>query len=139
MKRLSIATAILLATPIAVAADPPRGSAGLTRLDYSVANTGALPLSCDSKLAHWFSDHLVAVAPGQAGGFTLWSDAATGAVYRLNAGGDRMPVERIWCGQQADSWASRQEIDLPRLKGEAARAASLSCAAQGATTRCTPR
>lgn len=140
MRAPAIATAILLLAQAAHAeSDHRKGTEGLTRLDYRVVNAGEVPLSCDVKLAHWYSDHLTTIAPGASGAFALWSDRENGAVYLMNAAGDRMPVERLWCGGAGDSWASRHEIDLPRRAGAAAVGAELSCAGSADKVRCAPR
>lgn len=141
MKTLVLATAIYAVAAFAAIAesDHRKGTAGLTRLDYSVANGGQTAMSCDVKLAHWYSDHLATVPAGETAGFTLWSDAQNGAVYRVNAAGDRMPVEQLWCGLDGKSWETRAEIALPRLGGQTAAAAALRCEATAGQTRCDAR
>lgn len=141
MKTLVLATIIYAATVFAATAesDHRKGTDGLTQLDFSVENGGQATVSCDVKLAHWYSDHLTTIAPGKTEGFTLWSDAKNGAVYMMNATQDRMPVERLWCGLEGKSWDTRHEIDLPRLGGQTATAAALRCTANAAGTTCTAR
>ncbi|HEY0214325.1 MAG TPA: hypothetical protein VGC40_12155 [Paenirhodobacter sp.] len=141
MKTLAIATMISVVATAALAdSDHRKGTDGLTRLDYVVENTGADALSCDVKLAHWYSDHLATVAPGAQGGFTLWADPGIGAVYLLNAAGDRMPVERLWCGLDGKSWETRHEVDPTGQAKLALRcAATQITATQAAATTCTAR
>ncbi|HEY0276509.1 MAG TPA: hypothetical protein VGC31_10650 [Paenirhodobacter sp.] len=134
MKALVLVTLISVAATAALAdSDHRKGTVGLSRLDYAVENTGATRLSCDVKLAHWYSDHLASLAPEATSGFALWTDATNGAVYLMNEAGDRMPVERLWCGLEGKSWETRHEID-PRQPGTALR-----CAATDTATDCTAR
>lgn len=141
MKALLLATAIYASAALAAIAesDHRKGTEGLTRLDYTVGNDGAATISCDVKLAHWYSDRLATVAAGETQRFTLWSDPDNGAVYRVNDTGDRMPVERLWCGRDGKSWETRAEIALPRRGGQIARAAALRCVATAGETRCNAR
>ncbi|RWR32054.1 hypothetical protein D2T31_03625 [Sinirhodobacter populi] len=137
MKALAFAAMVCAAASAALAdSDHRKGTEGLSPLDYAVENIGATVLSCDVKLAHWYSDHLATIAPQAQGGFTLWSDAATGAVYLMNEAQDRMPVERLWCGLDGRSWETRHEIDLARRGGAVATAPILRCAAQETATDC---
>lgn len=111
-------------------------NAGMTTLNYTIVNTGMHSISCEATLAHWYSDHLTDIAPKQSRVFTLWVDAQDGTVYRLNQYGERMPVERVWCGQKSNSWVTRFEILLPRRIGDAVHETTLQCHTDNAKTVC---
>lgn len=126
---------------------PDRGTEGLESVAFSIENTGELPLSCNVKLAHWYSLELGQAAHGVTLSATLWSNPEDGAVFLLNPIGDQMPVERLWCGVAGRSWETRFEMPLKRRAGEAENDMILSCAAEpagavldeAAQTECTRR
>jgi len=118
-----------------LAADAERGSAGLAALAVTVDNTGAMPIDCGAAVAHWFSVDLGSVPAGATVTLPLWRDDAGGTVYTLNLHGDRLPVERLWCGLAGRSWATRSEIALPRQAGAAADVA-VACSDDGERLSC---
>ena len=103
-----------------------RGSAGLAPLAVTVANDTEADIACAAAVAHWFSVDLGAAPAGGTVRMALWRDAATGAVFTLNAVGDRLPIERLWCGVAGRAWATRSEIALPKHAGAAADV-SIAC------------
>lgn len=108
---------------------PERGTEGLESVAFTIENTGELPLSCNVKLAHWYSLELGQAAHGVSLSATFWSNPESGSVLLLNPVGDQMPVERIWCGVAGRSWDTRFEIPLKRRAGEAENDMILACAA----------
>lgn len=104
--------------------------------EITIRNKGDTVLACDATIAHWFSDKVGEVAPGESIRFTLLADVETGAVFLRNAVGDDMPVQRLWCGLKGKSWATRAEIALERRAGEVPKAIMLDCAGEEKGTRC---
>ncbi len=104
--------------------------------EITIRNKGDAVLDCDATIAHWFSDRIGEVAPGESIRFTLLADVETGTVFLRNAVGDDMPVQRLWCGLKGKSWATRAEIALERRAGEMPRAITLDCAGEEKGTRC---
>lgn len=133
---LTLPPLALLFTSAAEAAEPAaRGSAGLSPLTVSVRNTGSEPIACGASVAHWYSVELGTAAAGEAVTIPLWRDPANGAVFTLNPSQDRLPIERLWCGLDGRSWATRAEIVLPRHAGPADDLA-LACTAEAERLAC---
>jgi hypothetical protein len=135
---LAIALVIGLVGPGAMATMIERGRAGLEEIALSVTNSGAESISCGATLAHWYSQPIGTVAPGAVITSKLWLQRESGAVFILNDLEDRMPVERLWCGKDGESWGTRSEIPLERRKGESVTAIRLDCAAGPQKTDCRP-
>jgi hypothetical protein len=142
MKRTSATLAIVLATALtgadARATTLERGRDGLEEIVLSVANSGADAISCGATLAHWYSQPIGTVAPGAVMTGKLWLQRESGVVFILNELEDRMPVERLWCGKDGESWSTRSEIPLERRKGESVGAIRLTCAAGPQKLECRP-
>ncbi len=133
---LALPPLAILLSSVAGAAEPAaRGSAGLSPLAVSVRNTGSEPVACGAAVAHWFSVELGTAAAGATVTIPLWRDPATGAVFTLNPSQDRLPIERLWCGLEGRSWATRSEVTLPRKPG-AADDISLACAPEAGRLAC---
>lgn len=99
------------------------GTEGANPVEISVANETDTPLDCRAALAHWYSDELGRIAPGDRLTLTLWHDGETGVLNLMNATDDRMPVEAIWCASDT----ARARLDLPMKTGNAAAALHFSC------------
>ena len=99
------------------------GTEGANPVEISVSNETDTPLDCRAALAHWYSDELGRIAPGQQLTLTLWHDSKTGVLNLMNATDDRMPVEAIWCASDA----ARARLDLPMIAGEAKASLHFSC------------
>jgi hypothetical protein len=136
VRQILVTFIALLAAGAAGAADPVRGTQGLVPLDYRIEAGGDRPLACAASIAHWYSTELGRVEPGGSLVIALWRDPATGAVYRLNEVGDRMPVERLWCGIEGRAWATGADLALERLRGDVAPALALACEPEGDRVRC---
>jgi hypothetical protein len=95
-------------------------------------------MRCEAALAHWYSLSLGEAGPGEAVQATLWFDPRSGEVSILNASGDRMPVEALWCGVAGESWATRSIIQLPNRAGSTPAPIRLACAEDGELLRCRP-
>lgn len=116
--------ALLFLTAGAGAAET--GSAGLVAVPLTVANAGAEAIGCRAAIAHWFSAEVGTAPPGGTVEATLWVDPATGAVFLINAAGDPMPVESLWCGVAGATWRTRSLVPLPR-QAAAGDAVALTC------------
>lgn len=99
------------------------GTDGADPVKISVVNETGVPLVCEAALAHWYSDDLGRVSPGEELTFTLWHDQKTGVFNLMNATDARMPVEALWCANQAD----RTRLTLPIASGKAEAALRYSC------------
>lgn len=111
-------------------------TAATQSFEVAVKNTGETVLACDASIAHWYSNALGEVAPGETLRFVLRADAASGTVFLRNAVGDDMPVQRVWCGLKGQSWATRAEISLDRRIGEVPKPIVLDCAGKPTGTSC---
>ena len=103
-----------------------RGTEDADPVEVSVANETQAPLDCQAALAHWYSDELGRIAPGGELTLTLWHDDETGVLNLLNAGGDRMPVEAVWCASDI----ARTRLKLPMAAGDPQAALRFSCHAR---------
>ncbi|MEO1986526.1 MAG: hypothetical protein ABGX47_07735 [Martelella sp.] len=99
------------------------GTEGANPVEISVANETDTPLDCRAALAHWYSDELGRIAPGDRLTLTLWHDSKTGVLNLMNATDDRMPVEAIWCASDT----ARARLDLPMTAGKATASLHFSC------------
>ncbi|MEQ1943210.1 hypothetical protein ABMA32_12405 [Mesorhizobium sp. VNQ89] len=111
-------------------------TAATQSFEVAVKNTGEMTLACDASIAHWYSNALGEVAPGETLRFVLRADAASGTVFLRNAVGDDMPVQRVWCGLKGKSWATRAEISLDRRIGEVPKPIVLDCTGKPTGTSC---
>lgn len=125
---------LLVAALVGLVAVP--ATAATQSFEVAVKNTGETMLACDASIAHWYSNALGEVAPGETLRFVLRADAASGTVFLRNAVGDDMPVQRVWCGLKGQSWATRAEISLDRRIGEVPKPIVLDCAGKPTGTSC---
>ena len=103
------------------------GTDGADPVKISVVNEAGVPLVCEAALAHWYSDKLGSIAPGEELTLTLWHDQKTGVFNLMNATDDRMPVEALWCASDA----GRTRLTLPIASGKAEATLRYSCHAGG--------
>jgi hypothetical protein len=73
-------------------------------------------LRCQLVLAHFMTRDLPAVAPGREVEVGLWWEAATGTLFHGDAGGRKTAVENLLCGADRDWTATRNDMDLTRLR-----------------------
>lgn len=99
------------------------GTEGADPVKISVLNETGVPLLCEAALAHWYSDELGRVSPGEQLSLTLWHDRKTGVFNLMNATDDRMPVEALWCASEA----GRTRLTLPIASGKAEATLRYSC------------
>lgn len=139
-RRSLAAAAVLLAGLLpAIAADAAetgRGAAGLAVVPFSVDNAGPVPIVCAAAVAHWFSLELGRAPAGGTVTAVLWADPAGGAVFVLNDVGDRLPIERLWCGIAGRGWQTRAQVALARRAGEAPPPIGLVCTPAGERLAC---
>lgn len=105
-------------------------------LDITVENSGKSALVCSASIAHWFSADLGEIGPGASRSFSFGVDVKSGNVFQLNTVGNKMAVQRIWCGQKGNDWVTRAEIPMERRAGVNPEPIRLRCAADKTTTRC---
>jgi hypothetical protein len=105
------------------------GTDGADPVKISVVNDAVVPLVCEAALAHWYSDELGRVSPGEELTLTLWHDQKTGVFNLMNATDDRMPVEALWCASDA----GRTRLTLPIASGKAEATLRYSCHDDGET------
>lgn len=127
---------MLLVAALAGPGAAPALAAGPQLVEITVTNTGGTALACGAAIAHWFSEDLGRIAPGGTLGFSFGYDLETGTPFRLNEVGDRMAVQRVWCGIEGEDWVTRAEIGIDRRAGVLPAPAVLNCAAEGRETRC---
>ncbi|PVB59588.1 hypothetical protein DCO57_21565 [Labrenzia sp. 011] len=129
MKKIIFVFLVLLnGSGVAVSSEGvERGTEGLQQVPLDIANTGEEDMACMVSLAHWFSAEVGRAGPGEQVVGDLWSDPGSGTVYYLNGSGDRMPVERLWCGPVGRSWKGRVEIFLDRKAGKMVEPIQLKC------------
>ncbi len=99
------------------------GTDGADPVEISISNATGGSLKCEVALAHWYSDDLGQIAPGDELTLTLWHDRETGVLNLMNATDDRMPVEAVWCSNDA----ARTRLNLPIASGEAEATLRYSC------------
>ncbi len=100
----------------------------LVTVPVRVENLSDAPVLCAVQLAHWFADEMGRIAPGETLETALHADPADGTVYRLNAAGDRMPVEGLWCGIAGRAWETRAPLPLDRRAGTEPAPIAVTCA-----------
>lgn len=105
-----------------------RGTEGAQPVTLRIRNDGAADLACTAALAHWYSQALGRAAPGAALDVALWHDPQTGVLNLLNAQGDRMPVEAVWCRPAGTGRAARGRVGLPLAAGPAPARIARACA-----------
>ncbi len=115
-----------------------RGTQGLLPFSLTIGNSGTLPLDCQATTAHWYSVDLGRVEAGKKISAPLWKNLAGGEVFILNVNQDRMPVQRIWCGAEGQSWQTRSDVALPTRRGGRPQSMVLDCASLAGPVRCRP-
>jgi hypothetical protein len=115
-RHLVFAALALLGSPAALAADPS---------EIQVANGSPWTIVCRATLAHWFAIDLVEIEPGGSAAFALSVDRTTGMIAALNASGDAMPVELLFCGRAGHAYETRAL--LPLRETLASRSYSFRC------------
>lgn len=136
MRIALVLLAALLAAPAAAVEAPVLYTGPVAALDFTAENRTDGPIDCGVALAHWYSTDLGEAAPGAFVEATLWVNSTDGTVYLLNAGGDRMPVQTLWCGVAGRSWATRSEIRLERRADAAPGAIRVVCEGGGERVEC---
>ncbi len=112
---ITLLTASSSALAVELRYEPVRnGTAGLVHAPFIVRDATSEPLSCETRLAHWYSSEPVIIAPGAMATVDLWFDPETGTYAALNVKSDNMPVESLWCGVAGRAYETRAEITLDR-------------------------
>lgn len=113
------AAILLFIAPALAGGDEAATSDALT---LTIRNDGADTLRCAAVLAHFMSETLGAIAPGDRLTVMLRRDPANGTLA-LGPREDRdVPLENILCGRDADWTASKGDLPLSAVRtGAAAR------------------
>jgi hypothetical protein len=115
MKTLAMMLAILACKAPAAELRPVdvrHGTAGLDRMQIRVMNATGAPLACEALIAHWYSETVARIPSGGSAMVELWRDPATGVVALLNALGDNLPLEALFCGYDGRAYATRAPLDF---------------------------
>lgn len=129
------ALGLLMGSAAAVELPVPRvrhGTEGLAPMTLRLTNAADTALDCQAQLAHWYSQALATLAPGETAAITLWRDPATGTLALLNEHADNLPVEALWCGRAGQAYATRGALPLDHAGGDLA----LTCRAPGPRVVC---
>lgn len=105
----------------------------LVAIQIEIRNASVAPILCQAEIAHWFATDLAAIVPGERADLGLRFDTASGTWAAMNARGEALPVERVWCGFEGRAFATRWNLPLVRdePKGHA-----LDCTAEGERLSC---
>lgn len=104
-----------------------RGTAGLDAIPFRALNRSAGAIECQALIAHWYSAEIGRAGPGETVAAQFWSDRRDGAVYLLNAGSERMPVQSLFCGVEGQAASTRSDIALARRAGRDEPAIDMEC------------
>ncbi|NIA69740.1 hypothetical protein HBA54_14145 [Pelagibius litoralis] len=100
-------------------------------LDLSLDNAGERTLRCSMVIAHFMSDELGEIAPGERLMIALEGDNADGSLFVRSGDGRRKPIENILCGA-SDDWAqTRGEVPLLPLRTSSSERAHMACHLEG--------
>lgn len=113
------ATGCLLATVAA--------GAEVRGIDLSLANLGERPLRCSMVIAHFMSQDLGEIQPGERLDILLEIDTADGSLFVRSRDGRRKPVENILCGASDDWSLTRGEVPLLPLRTSSSDRARMDC------------
>jgi hypothetical protein len=132
-----VALFALLASPFAAAETPIlRSNQELVAVPFIATSDDGNRLVCFAALAHWYSAELGAAEPGKSVTATLWFDVPTGEVSLLNAAGDRMAIESLWCETEGAGPKLRAPIPLARRAGAAPPPVDVTCAGENGLFAC---
>jgi hypothetical protein len=101
--------------------------ANLVPAPAEIKNSGSETILCQAEIAHWFSTDLASVAPRETVSLDLRFDRSTGTWAVINAVGEALPVERVWCGVKGRTYETRSALRLDRTQPKAIR---LDCRAE---------
>jgi hypothetical protein len=141
MMRAAFALGLAAALP-AGAADPRpveerTGTEGLTPVTLTIRNAAGERIACIAQVAHWYSLDVLLVQAESEATATFWLDPKTGTYASLNARGEPLPVERLWCGIEGALWETSAIVALDR--GAERGAIALTCAEGAERLRCRER
>lgn len=119
------AAAILLYTGPALAGG--EAPAPLKPVTLTIRNDSPETLRCAAVLAHFMSETLGAIGPGDHLAVTLRRDAATGALALAPRAGRDVPLENILCGRDTAWTASKGDMPLSAVRGVAATRFEAHC------------
>lgn len=111
--RLWAAASLLYTGPALAGGEAP---AALAPVTLTIRNDSPETLRCAAVLAHFMSETLGAIGPGDHLAVTLRRDAATGALALAPRAGRDVPLENILCGRDTAWTASKGEMPLSALR-----------------------
>lgn len=115
-----IAAALFAISNLAVAGQTVN-SAHLVPVPAKVRNSGSEAILCQAEIAHWFSMDLVVIPPGSGASLDLHFDPPTGIWVVINAIGEALPLERVWCGLKGRAYETRRMLRLERKRAQPVR------------------
>lgn len=115
-----IAATLFAISNLAVAAQTVN-PAHLVPVPTKIHNSGSETILCQAEIAHWFSMDLVAIPPRSAADLDLRFDPPTGIWAVINAIGEALPVERVWCGLKGRAYETRRMLRLERKRPQPVR------------------
>lgn len=107
---LVVATALALPVPAARAATEP------VRLEIANAKSGSL-VRCQLVLAHFVTLAPDKIGPDHHATIELQRDVQAGTLFYPREDGRPMALENVFCGLDDDWAATRNDLDLRRLRG----------------------
>ena len=108
---LAVAAVVLaLPGPVLTAATGP------VRLEIANAKSGAM-MRCQLVLAHFVTLAPDRIRPGHRATIELHRDVGAGTLFYRRADGQPMALETVLCGLDDDWAATRNDLDLRRLRG----------------------
>jgi hypothetical protein len=105
-----VATALALPVPAARAATEP------VRLEIANAKSGSL-VRCQLVLAHFVTLAPDKIGPDRHATIELQRDVQAGTLFYPREDGRPMALENVFCGLDDDWVATRNDLDLRRLRG----------------------
>ena len=105
----------------------------LVSIPAEIRNSGSEAILCQAEIAHWFATDLATIPPGAATRLDLRFEPATGIWAVINAIGEALPVERVWCGLKGRTYETRSTLRLARRQPQPAH---LDCRAEASGLVC---
>ncbi len=115
-KFAALAALPLLTLPLNAFAGEPEGPSESVSLE--VLNGADSGLRCQLVLAHFVTQDIAPISPGDGTVIALDRDADEGTLIFRHAGGRSMALENILCGLAGDWQATRVDLDLADLRAD---------------------
>lgn len=113
---MALSALFALMVPQSAGAAEPSGPSAPVKLEI-INGTKTPGLICQLVLAHFVTEDIAEISTGEGVVIALHRDLDDGTLIYRHGGGRRMAVENILCGL-ADNWrATRNDLNLARLRG----------------------